>query len=71
MRIGVVASCQKLDIILENKVIKKLLLLKDINSRKCAPKFVFFNEKNEKDLDDFLQKKLNLKVQITNFVSLP
>ena len=24
-----------------------------VNNKKCAPKVVFFNEKNEKDSDDF------------------
>ena len=45
LRIGVVASCQKLGIILENKVIERLLLSKNVNYKKSAPKFVFFNEK--------------------------
>ena len=50
MRIGVVASCQKLGIILESKgILKKIDVIK-----KCAPKFIFFNEKKiEKDSDDF------------------
>ena len=38
---GVVASCQKLGIILENKV----MLSKNVIYKRCAPKFVFFNEK--------------------------
>ena len=37
--------CQNLDIILENKVIKKLMLSKIANNKKCAPKLIFFNEK--------------------------
>ena len=45
--LGVVASCQKLGIILENKVIKKLMLSKNVNNKKCAPKFVFFNDKKK------------------------
>jgi hypothetical protein len=37
-----------------NKVILKLISLKNVNNKKCAPKLVFFNEKkNEKDSDDF------------------
>ena len=37
-----------------NKVVKKLILLKIVNNKKCASKFVFFNEKKiEKDLNDF------------------
>ena len=39
------ASCQKLGIILENKVILKLMLSKHVNNKKCVPKFVFINEK--------------------------
>ena len=38
LRIGVVASCQKLGIILENKVILKLMLSKNVNNKKWAPK---------------------------------
>ena len=29
------------------------MLSKNDNNKKCAPKLVFFNEKNEKDFDDF------------------
>ena len=37
-----------------NKVFKKLMLSKNVNNKKCAPKLVFFNEKKiEKDSDDF------------------
>ena len=54
LQIGVVASCQKLGIILENKGIGKLMLPKNVNNNKCAPKLIFFNEKKiEKDSDDF------------------
>ena len=46
-------SCQKLGIILGSKVIK-LMLSKNVNNKKCAPKVIFFNEKKiEKDSDDF------------------
>ena len=32
----------------------KLILSKNVNNKKCTPKLVFFNEKeNKKDLDDF------------------
>jgi hypothetical protein len=37
---------QKLDIILENKVIKKLMLSKNVINKKCAPKLVFSNERD-------------------------
>ena len=30
-----------------------MILSKNVNNKKCAPKLVFFNEKNEKDSDDF------------------
>ena len=36
-----------------NKKIQKMMLSKNVNNKKCAPKLVFFNEKNEKDSDDF------------------
>ena len=44
------ASCQKLGIIL---VIKwfKIDVIKDVNSKRCAFELVFFNKKNERDLD--------------------
>ena len=51
--IGVMSSCQKLEIILENKVISKLMLSKNVNNKKNAPKSIFFDKKNEKDSDDF------------------
>ena len=37
-------NCQKLGIVLENKVIQKYYQ-KNVNNKKCAPKFVSFNEK--------------------------
>ena len=36
-----------------NKVILKMMVSKNVNNEKCAPKFVFSNEKNEKDSNDF------------------
>ena len=29
------------------------MLSKNVNNKKCAPKLIFFNEKKEKDSDDF------------------
>ena len=47
--------CPKYDIVLENEVVKKLIILKKFNSKKCVPKLIFFNEKKiEKGSDDFL-----------------
>ena len=41
-------------IIFENKVIKMLMLSKNVNNKKCAPKFILFNEKKiEKYSDNF------------------
>ena len=57
--------CQKLDIILENKVIYKLMLSKNINNKKCAPKFVFFNEK--KKSERFLHKNQHTQRKLLNF----
>ena len=42
LRIGVVASCQK------------LMLSKNVNNKKSAPKFVFFNEKKSERFGWFL-----------------
>ena len=38
-------GCQKLGIILVSKVIKEMMLSKNVNNKKCAPKLIFFNEK--------------------------
>ena len=35
---------QKLGIILENKVLKKLKFSKNVNNKKCTPKLILFNE---------------------------
>jgi hypothetical protein len=53
-------SCQ---IILDNKAIWKLMLSKNVNNKKCAPKFVLFS----KNLDDFWHRKLTLKVIFRHF----
>ena len=50
LRIGVVTSCQKLSIILENKVNWKLMLSKISITKKCAPKSIFFNEKKIRNI---------------------
>ena len=63
LRFGVVVSCQKLGTILENKVIWKLMLSKNVNNKKCSPRFVFFNS----DLDDFWRKKITLEVKLPQF----
>ena len=39
-------SSQKLDAILENKVVFKLKLSKNVNNKLCAPRFMFFDKKN-------------------------
>ena len=36
---------QKLDVILEHKVVQKLQFPKNVNNKMCAPKIKFFNEK--------------------------
>ena len=38
---------------LSNKFFFKLILSKNVNNKKCAPKLVFFNERKEKDSDNF------------------
>ena len=45
LKIGVMGRCRKLAIILENEVIKILILSKNVNNKKCAPQLKFFNEK--------------------------
>ena len=40
-----------------------MTLSKNVNDKKCAPKLIFSNEKNEKDSDDFWHRKLTLKVK--------
>ena len=55
LSVGVMGRCPKYDIVLENEVVKKLIILKNFNSKKCVPKLIFFNEKTiEKGSDDFL-----------------
>jgi hypothetical protein len=47
-----------------NKTIPKLILSKNINNKKCAPKLIFFNEKKiQKNSDNFRCRKLTLKVK--------
>ena len=51
-------------------MIWKLMLSKNVNNKKCAPKFVFFNEKwNQKDSDDFWCRKLTLNVRFRHFLT--
>ena len=51
-RIEIVPSHQKLGVILENKVVLKLKLSKNVNNKKCAPQMIFFNEnKLERDFE--------------------
>ena len=53
-----------------NKKILKMILSKDVNNIKCAPKLVFFYEKkNEKDSDDFRHRKLTLTVKFWHFLN--
>ena len=62
LRIGVVASCQKLGIILGNKEIQKLMLLK--NGLLISYSSM---KKNRKASDDFWRIKLTLKVKFRHF----
>ena len=40
-----------------------MMLSKNVNNKRCAPKLIFFNEKKiEKDSDNFWYRKLTLKV---------
>ena len=50
---------------------KKVILSKQINNKKCAPKLVFFNQKKiAKDSDDFWPRKLTLKSDFGTFWQL-
>ena len=49
-----------------------MILSKNVNNKKCAPKLVFFNEKKiEKDYDDFWHWKLTFKVEFLHFLTPP
>ena len=37
------------------------MLSKNVNSKKCPLKFIFLNEKNQKDSDDFGHKKIDFE----------
>ena len=55
-----------------NKATEKLMLSKNVNNKKCSPKFIFFDEdKIEKGLDGFWHRKLTLKVKFGTFRHLP
>ena len=72
LRIGLVGRCQKLDIILVSKVIWKMMLSKNFNNKRCAPKLIFFNEKKfEKDSNNFWHRKLTLKVKFWHLLTKP
>ena len=46
-----------MSIMLENSVIEKLMLSKNVNNKKCATKLILFNEKKiGKDSDDYLMQ---------------
>ena len=48
------------------------MLSKYANNKKCAPKFVFFNEtKIQKDFNDFWHRKLTLKVKFWHLLTPP
>ena len=51
LRTGVVASCQKLGIILMIKLFKNYVI-KNVKNKKCAPKLVVFNEKKLRKIFD-------------------
>ena len=56
---------QKLDPILENKVVQKLKFKKNINNKKPAPQLLFFNEKKKIiKIRTILTVKFDFKSQI-------
>ena len=47
-----------------------MILSKNVNNKKFAPKLVFFYKKKvEKDSDDFWHRKLTLKVKFWHFLT--
>ena len=57
---------QKLGSFLENKVLPTLKFSKNVNNKKCPPKIIFSMKQNfVKDLDNFRNRKLTLKVRKT------
>ena len=72
MIIGLVANCQKSNIILENKVIQKMMLSKmSITKNVLLHSHLFNEKKNQKDPDDFWNRKLTLKVRFQHFLTPP
>ena len=48
------------------------MLSKNVNNKKCAPEFVFFNEKKIRNIRMiFLHRKLSLKVRFWHFLTPP
>ena len=45
------------------------MLSKNVNNKKYPSKFVFFNEKNQKDSDNYWHRKLTLKVKFWHFLT--
>ena len=68
LTIGLMERCQELGTILENKVIKKLMLSKNVKNKKCAPTLIFFNEKKWERFQYFFTLKIDLESQIKTLV---
>ena len=68
-------SHQKLDVILENKVIQIANFSKNVHNKKCAPKIIFFNRKEIERFGSFLLQKIDFESQnfaiFDNFSQLP
>ena len=50
-------------------MIYQLILSKNVNSKRCVPKIIFFNEKNQKISDEFWLSKFTLKDKFWHFLS--
>ena len=59
LRIGLMERCQKLDIILQSKVISKLMLSKNVNNKNVLLNWYSSMKKIEKDSDNFWHWKSN------------
>ena len=70
-RVGVVASCQKLGIILETKGDLKMDVQKMSITKNVLLNHIHEWKKHQKDLDDFWHRKLTVKVNFLHFSTHP
>ena len=71
LRIRGASVHQKLDIILENKVVQKLKLEKNVFYKKCSPKLIFLNDFFLKKFRRFLTQKIDFECKISALFDEP